>query len=74
MWTQSSAAELGLSGWVRNRRNGSVEALVYGRASKVEEMLRAFRIGPPAALVSSVQIEEVTNGQTPTEFVILPTR
>jgi acylphosphatase len=48
----------GLAGWVRNRRDGRVEALVSGPAPAVETMIAWARVGPPAARVSSVQVEE----------------
>ena len=48
----------GLGGWVRNRRDGRVEALVSGPAPEVAAMIAWARIGPPAARVSSVDVEE----------------
>ena len=48
----------GLGGWVRNRRDGRVEALVSGPAPAVEAVIAWARVGPPAARVSSVEIEE----------------
>ena len=48
------AAELGLSGWVRNRSDGSVEALIAGDTASVEEMSRLCRRGPRMAEVSSI--------------------
>ena len=48
------AVRLGLSGWVRNRRDGSVEALVQGPAPAVEAMRRWAAHGPPAARVTAV--------------------
>lgn len=48
----------GLAGWVRNRRDGRVEALVSGPAPAVEAIIAWARIGPPAAQVSSVDVEE----------------
>lgn len=48
----------GLAGWVRNRRDGRVEALVSGPAPAVEAIIAWARIGPPAARVSSVDVEE----------------
>lgn len=53
-WTQKTARGLGLSGWVRNRSDGSVEALFHGPAEAVDEMLAHCRKGPPAARVSAV--------------------
>jgi acylphosphatase len=48
----------GLGGWVRNRRDGRVEALVSGPGPAVEAMIAWARVGPPAARVSSVDVEE----------------
>lgn len=48
------ATELGLSGWVRNRSDGSVEALVAGAPAAIEAVLEWARRGPPAARVSHV--------------------
>jgi acylphosphatase len=50
------AAEVGLCGWVRNRRDGSVEAVLQGAPEAVEAMLALCRSGPPAAQVSNVEI------------------
>jgi len=41
----------GLEGWVRNRRDGSVEAMLAGPAAKVAQVLEACRRGPPGARV-----------------------
>ncbi len=56
-WTGDEAARRGLRGWVRNRRDGSVEALFGGSAAAVEEMIEACRQGPPSAEVLNVEIE-----------------
>ena len=50
------ATELGLSGWVRNRRDGSVEAVLQGPPAAVEDMLEMCRKGPPAARVDNVEV------------------
>jgi len=54
-WTLDQAARRALRGWVRNRRDGSVEALFIGAKDKVEDMIEDCREGPPAARVDSVQ-------------------
>ncbi len=53
-WTVHEATARGLNGWVRNRGDGSVEALFSGPGAMVDEMLEACRQGPPAALVTEV--------------------
>lgn len=51
------ARERGLRGWVRNRRDGSVEAMVAGAEANVESIVVWARRGPPAAKVLSVSVE-----------------
>lgn len=53
------ATELGLTGWVRNRHNGTVEAEITGPRPAVEDLLRKSRKGPPAARVDEVVVAEM---------------
>ena len=48
-WTVEQAHRLGIRGWVRNRRDGKVEALFSGSVADVDEMISACRGGPPMA-------------------------
>ncbi len=50
------AARRGLGGWVRNRRDGSVEALVAGEAGRVDDLIAWARVGPLAARVARVEV------------------
>jgi len=54
-WTQHLAELHGLRGWVRNRRDGSVEAVFSGPADLVQVMLKACHRGPAGALVENVE-------------------
>ena len=56
-WTVDQAVRLGLAGWVRNRRDGSVEALFSGPADVVDAMIALSADGPPAARVDAVEVE-----------------
>jgi len=56
-WTVETAGALGLSGWVRNRSDGTVEALFAGPPDAVDRMLEACRRGPSAAVVRDVVTE-----------------
>ena len=53
-WTCEQAIARGVSGWVRNRRDGSVEALLVGPPDAVEAMVAACRHGPTHARVDEV--------------------
>jgi len=55
MWTVGEATRRGLAGWVRNRRDGTVEALLAGPPDAVEAMVEACRRGPPAARVTGIE-------------------
>ncbi len=56
-WTAQEAQSRGLDGWVRNRRDGDVEAVFAGPADKVDDMIHASHRGPEAARVSKVQVQ-----------------
>jgi acylphosphatase len=53
-WTRRTATARGLQGWVRNRRDGSVEAVFAGPEPAVADMIKSCRRGPDAAWVDSV--------------------
>jgi acylphosphatase len=73
-WTQDEAELRGLSGWVRNRRDGSVEALFVGPSDLVAEMIETCRKGPRHARVEAVEtIYGNDDPPTPGRFKILPT-
>jgi len=57
-WALQIASRLGLRGWVRNRRDGSVEALVIGEGDAVDRMVEACREGPFGARVTDIAVSE----------------
>jgi acylphosphatase len=58
-WSLAHEAQrLGLTGWVRNRRDGTVEAVVCGDAAALARMVAWAYRGPPAARVSHVEVAE----------------
>ncbi|WP_243225464.1 acylphosphatase [Microbacterium sp. CIAB417] len=59
-FVQDLASEHGLTGWVRNRRDGSVEAELHGDRVDVEAVVGAMRAGPRHARVDAVQVRELT--------------
>ncbi|MFZ7128058.1 MAG: acylphosphatase [Desulfobacterales bacterium] len=54
--TRRKASGLGVNGWVRNTRDGRVEALFEGSTRDVDEMLRWCRQGSPSARVDNVEV------------------
>jgi acylphosphatase len=75
-WMVAQAQVLGVEGWVRNRRDGSIEAMVHGDTASVEELLRACRRGPRAAHVLSIEENFADPPEEPPAepgFVRLPT-
>ena len=77
-WVEYQAQASGLEGWVRNRKDGSVEALFAGKPKAVAEMVALCRHGPPSAKVTAVvketagaeQLELRPAGE---KFAMLPT-
>jgi len=70
---QSEAARRGLSGWVRNRRDGSVEALVQGETGAVEALVDWARRGPPGARVDALRSEAAAGEALLAGFELRPT-
>jgi acylphosphatase len=62
-WTEYTALERGLQGWVRNRRDGSVEALFVGPLDVVDAMVAACREGPRGAHVDAIDQRDGTPGE-----------
>jgi acylphosphatase len=56
LWMTRAAASLVLRGWVRNRRDGSVETLVTGPPEAIAAMIEAARKGPSGARVTDVTV------------------
>ena len=57
-WALQIASRLGLRGWVRNRADGSVEALVIGGEAAVDRMVEACREGPFGARVADITVSD----------------
>ena len=55
---RETATRLNLTGWVRNRRDDSVEAMVCGPVAAVDAMVAWARRGPPSAVVSAVSVSD----------------
>jgi acylphosphatase len=71
-WAVDEAEALGLRGWIRNRTDGSVEALAFGEAEAVDVFIAKCRRGPPAAQVERLDVE-AADGEPPEGFRKTPT-
>jgi len=69
-FTRKAARELGLSGFVRNLPDGSVEAVAAGPGEALEALERHLRQGPPASRVDTVQVVDVPNEPGDAEFSV----
>jgi acylphosphatase len=72
-WFAEEARARGLVGWVRNRRDGSVEALIAGSDAQLDAMLEAARGGPSLSHVERIEVREEAAGPGLDELRILPT-
>jgi acylphosphatase len=77
-WTEHMALQRGLEGWVRNRPDGTVEAVFAGSAMVVEGMLEACQRGPPGAQVDALDqreasLDDVALRRRGEMFSVLPT-
>jgi acylphosphatase len=74
-WVEREARALSLAGFVRNRRDGSVEALFCGASEDVAAMIARCRAGPPASGVTAVRTEEdsAASAAPPAGFQVLAT-
>lgn len=68
-YLEHKARQLCVGGWVRNHRDGSVEALVHGAPENVDAFIDCARRGPRAAQVSSVEVREAAG-----DYAIFETR
>lgn len=75
-WTRHVARARGIEGWVRNRKDGSVEALFAGPKQGVAGMIEACRKGPSSAVVESIDEQDATEAESTLRgdqsFAVLP--
>ncbi len=64
-WVEGEALDRGINGWVRNLRDGRVEALFHGDARAVSDLVRACRHGPARARLDSEHRETAPNDGLP---------
>jgi acylphosphatase len=76
-FVEDAALDHGLTGWVRNRRNGAVEAVFAGSPAALDAVTHACRRGPPGARVDGIDERQATAEELAlgggVRFAVLPT-
>jgi len=72
-WTAQRAKKLGLTGWVRNLTDGTVECMIQGPRTDLETMVAACHAGPPLARVTEVNSTGIADSETFETFQQRPT-
>ena len=57
-WMQNLAINNNISGWVKNRSSGDVEALIIGQEKEVQKLIKQCKIGPSSATIQNIQIND----------------
>jgi len=71
IWAKGEATGLGLMGWVRNERDGSVTAWLAGADAAVSAMIERLWRGPAGASISRIDVEEIETWTAPGDFRIV---
>jgi acylphosphatase len=66
------AQRRGVAGWVRNRKDGTVEAVLQGAPERVAELIAWARRGPPASIVDGVEIDPLDDEPAHAGFELRP--
>ena len=62
-YTQANARRLGVTGWVANKADGSVEAVLHGNGSHLAELVGLLRQGPPDAKIDKLDVHSAERGR-----------
>lgn len=64
-FVRAEARPLGITGWIRNREDGAVVGEVEGREDALDALEAVLEVGPPSAIVTNVEITEVSDEMPP---------
>jgi len=71
-WAIDEATRRGLTGWIRNRQDGTVEVLISGSEDAITGMIDVCKQGPPVADVTEIEVQ-ITEEEAGLAFVTRPT-
>ena len=69
-WMQNLAINNNISGWVKNRSLGDVEALIIGQEKEVQKLIKQCKIGPSSATIQKIQINDYNQNYSEKGFNI----
>ncbi|HQR17678.1 MAG TPA: acylphosphatase [Gemmatimonadales bacterium] len=64
-FVRAEARPLGITGWIRNREDGAVVGEVEGREDALDALEAVLEVGPPSAIVTNVEITEISDQAPP---------
>ena len=69
-WMQNLAINNNISGWVKNRSSGDVEAIIIGQEKEVQKLIKQCKIGPSSATIQKIQINDYNQNYSEKGFNI----
>ena len=69
-WMQNLAIKNNISGWIKNKTSGDVEALIVGQEKEIRELIKLCEMGPGSAIVDRVQINNYDKDYSKKDFDI----
>ena len=72
-WLYKAAARNNISGWVKNKISGEVEALLIGNAVKIDNLIKLCEKGPPSSKVTSIIVQDSQKEYSGKSFEIIET-
>ena len=70
-WTKRHAKRLRITGWVKNREDGAVEAMVQGQNTSTQVLLDLLHHGPPLAAITSVVSTQIVDVPQYEQFIVI---
>ena len=70
-WMENFAINNNISGWVKNKSSGDVEALIVGQEKEVQKLIKQCKIGPSSAAIQNIQINDYDQDYSKEGFYVL---
>lgn len=70
-WVKRHARQLGVVGWIKNREDGAVEAVLQGESTAVDQLIAESKKGPYLANITAVELYEISSDPNIVDFVVI---